>query len=830
MFKLLRYFSITSLVAFITVTVLLATFYYKIAIKDLIILAENNNIALTRVFANSLWPQFAPFVTSATGLSSDELRAHHKVAELQEAVLAQMKGLSVVKVKVYNLEGLTVFSTDPSQIGGDKSTNNGYIAARAGQVASELTHRDKFSAFEQVIEDRDVLSSYIPIQLDTSDQSVEGVFELYTDLTPLIQKIKHKQRNVIVDVTLVLTLLYAILFLIVGRADRIIKRQYMESRRSKGLLTQSEERYMLAARGANDGLWDWNVKTNNIYFSDRWKAMLGYSESDFSLGRFDWFSRIHPEDLHRVKIALQLHHQNLTKSNFKISYRMRHQDGSYRWVLCRGYSLRDTKGRIYRMAGSQTDITRRKQVEEKLKHDALHDNLTGLPNRTLLTERLKDALNHNAQDKSRTFALMFIDLDRFKFINDSLGHDVGDQLLVSVAAKLTNSLRASDTIAHLSNQNIVSRFGGDEFAILLDNIRNLNEAIDIAERVQSSLSKPFVLNGHEITTSASIGIALNSKDFNDPEALLQAADTAMYRAKVLGKAQYAVFETKMRAEVDSRLQLESDLRNAIERQELLLHYQPIISLSSGKITGFEALLRWQSPKHGLVSPGEFIPIAEEAGLIIPIGTWVLTQACQQLAIWHAEFPEKHLTIGVNVSANQLAQTNFVQQVSNILSKAGLDGNHLKLEITEGVLMNRDKATVKAFQDLRDLGVNLQIDDFGTGYSSLSYIQCFPIDTLKIDRSFIANMSNNKGSNEITRTITNLGHNLGLTVVAEGIETSEQQQLLGAMGCDFGQGYLFSKPLDRQDIEQFMLTFRTLVLESNQSTTTFSGSGSLIHCF
>ena len=798
---------------------LLATFYYQVALKDLVVFSENNNIALTRVFANSLWPQFAPFVTSARELSNDELRNHGEIAELRKAVLMQMKDLSVVKVKVYDLDGLTVFSTDPSQIGDDQSANIGYITARAGQIVSELTHRDKFSAFEQMIEDRDVFSSYIPIQPIDSAQSIEGVFELYTDVTPLLQIIKHKRRNIIVGVTLILMLLYTILFFIIRRADRIIKRQYIENYQSKGLLTQSEERYMLAARGANDGLWDWNVKTNNIYFSDRWKTMLGYNKDDFSLGLDEWFHCIHPEDLHQVKVALQLHHQDSTKSNFKISYRMRHQDGSYRWVLCRGYSLRDTAGRIYRMAGSQTDITKRKQVEEKLKYDALHDKLTGLSNRTLLAKRLKHALNYATQNNNRTFALIFIDLDRFKFINDSLGHDVGDQLLVSVAAKLTDSLRASDTIAHLSNQNIVSRFGGDEFAILLDGIRNEDEAIRVAERIQKSFSKPFILNGYEIATSASIGIVLNNKDFDDPEALLQAADTAMYRAKAMGKAQYAVFEAKMRTEVNSRLQLEGDLRRAIERQELLLHYQPIISLSSGKAIGFEALLRWQHSKHGLIPPGEFIPIAEEAGLIIPIGTWVLTQACQQLAVWHTQFPEKRLTIGVNVSANQLAQSNFVQQVSNILRKTGLDGNHLKLEITEGVLMNRDKATVKAFQDLRDLGVNLQIDDFGTGYSSLSYIQCFPIDTLKIDRSFIASMSNNKGSNEIIRTITNLGHNLGLTVVAEGIETSEQQKLLGDIGCDFGQGYLFSRPLDRKATEQFMLAFRTLVIEDNSKFTT-----------
>lgn len=436
------------------------------------------------------------------------------------------------------------------------------------------------------------------------------------------------------------------------------------------------------------------------------------------------------------------------------------------------------------------DITQRKLIEEQLLHDAFHDSLTGLANRALFMSRLYHSLQLIKRCEDYTFAVLFLDLDRFKVINDSLGHIVGDQLLIAIAQRLQTCLRCSDTFA---------RLGGDEFAILLENSNNTTA---IAERIQQELKLPFNLNGQQIFATASIGVILNTTDYERPEDLLRDADTAMYRAKAGGRSRHQVFDISMHDQVVTLLHLENDLRRAIENCELQLHYQPIVSLGSEKIVGFEALVRWQHPTRGFISPTEFIPLAEDTGLIVPLGSWVLREACRQLRTWQMQFAVP-LTISVNLSVKQFAQLNLVEQISHILNETNLDPSSLKLELTESLLMEPESVTSILLQ-LKALGVCLSLDDFGTGYSSLNYLHRFPIDILKIDRSFIS-ISNSSEKWQIVRAIAMLADSLGMDVIAEGVETKEQLAQLKALKCKYGQGYLFSKPVDSTTAANLILS-------------------------
>jgi diguanylate cyclase (GGDEF)-like protein/PAS domain S-box-containing protein len=564
-----------------------------------------------------------------------------------------------------------------------------------------------------------------------------------------------------------------------------------DRKRAEAALRESEERYALAVQGANDGIWDWNLKTNQVYFSSRWKAMLGYTDHEIGSNLDEWMERIHPQDQHWVRHKLHEHLSGLT-AHFESEYRILHRNGGYRWMLSRGLAVQDKDGTTTRIAGSQTDMTAWKRAEEKLVHDALHDTLTGLPNRVLLIERLRHVIQL-AQRHNSLFAVLFIDLDRFKVINDSLGHMLGDQLLVAIADRLSHCLRPTDTIA---------RLGGDEFVILLEEVKDEAGVTFIAERIHQELSLPFNLEGHEVFTAASIGIAYGSKIYTLPEELLRDADTAMYHAKEQGRGRYEVFNSGMHTHAVALLQLETNLRRALERQELRLHYQPIFSLRTQQIVGFEALLRWQHPKHSVVSPSDFIPIAEETGLIIPIGLWVLHEACRQMQQWQRQFPNTPLTMNVNLSSKQFTPS-LISEVQQILAETGLAAACLKLEITESVLMeNADAATI-TLSRLQESGIHLAIDDFGTGYSSLSYLHRFPIDTLKIDRSFIRKIDTDGEQLAIVRTIITLAWNLGMEVVAEGVETPKQLAQLKALHCDHAQGYFFCKPVDATSATQLI---------------------------
>ena len=426
------------------------------------------------------------------------------------------------------------------------------------------------------------------------------------------------------------------------------------------------------------------------------------------------------------------------------------------------------------------------ESREHFRHVAFHDILTDLPNRALLTDHLQLSIERSKLHKDHLFALLFLDLDRFKNINDSLGHVAGDQLLVSIARRLEECLRPSDTVA---------RLGGDEFAILLDGLEDYNDAIQVAERAQKQLMSMFNLCWNEVYTSASIGITLSTIGYEHPESILRDADTAMYHAKEKGKARHEIFDAVMHARAVTRLQLENDLRRAAERQEFLVYYQPIMSLETNRLAGFEALVRWQHPTQGFVSPADFISIAEETGLIVELGRWVLEESCRQMRQWQMEIPNQMpLTVSVNLSGKQFTQTDLIEQVKGILNDTGLDPRFLKLEITESVVMENAEIAKSMLTQLRAIGVKLSIDDFGTGYSSLSYLHRFPINTLKIDRSFISSMSAGDENMEIVRTIMTLANNLGMDVVAEGVETEKQLAQLKEIKCEFGQGYLFSKPI------------------------------------
>ncbi len=575
-----------------------------------------------------------------------------------------------------------------------------------------------------------------------------------------------------------------------------LERAVAERQEAIKSLAASEQRYALVAKSGSDGLWDWNLETNEMHFCPRWKAMLGYEESEIGARPDEWFSRIHPEDIEQVHETITSHLLGSSPQFFS-EHRIRRRDGSYSWMLSRGLAVWDADKHIYRMAGSMTDITEQKQSEQQLLHNANHDVLTGLPNRALFMDRLKRSLARARHSDNYLFAVLFLDLDRFKVVNDSLGHQIGDQLLMGVARRLHTSLRPGDMVA---------RLGGDEFAIVLDHLSHVTDATHAAERIQRDLAAPFNLSGHEVFISASIGIALNLTSCEEPDDVLRNADTAMYRAKDGGRGRFELFDKGMHENAVARLQLETDLRRAINRNELRIYYQPIVSLEDWRIAGFEALVRWQHPQHGPVSPTQFIPLAEETGLIIPIGQWVLTESLRQLRVWQQMFPsEPPLTMSVNLSARQLSQSDLIERISKTLEETGVEAHSLKIEITESAIIENIETSAMILKELKALGIKLSLDDFGTGYSSLSYLHRFPIDTLKIDRSFVTRMSMPKNS-EIIRTIISLAVNLGMDVIAEGVETREQVIQLTGLNCEYVQGYLLSKPVDGE-------TMRALIQET-----------------
>ncbi|ARV63095.1 hypothetical protein BZZ01_18195 [Nostocales cyanobacterium HT-58-2] len=561
-----------------------------------------------------------------------------------------------------------------------------------------------------------------------------------------------------------------------------------ERQQAEQALRLSEERFRLAIDNIPDTFVIYNAERRFQFVNAYGVSRSGYSQAAH-IGHTD--EEIHPPEVTNTYLPLlQKTVETRTKQTGECNINL--PSGSFTIVVTY-VPLLNEYGEIHQILGHTYDITERKRAEEQLRQNAFHDALTGLPNRALFMERLKHTIERAKWQENYLFAVLFLDLDRFKVINDSLGHLVGDQFLLAIASRLKACIRLVD---------IVARLGGDEFTILLEEIHNVSDAIKVAERIQQELALPIELNGQEVFTTASIGIALSSTaDYDQPEKLLRDADTAMYRAKALGKARYELFNQQMYTDAVARLQLDTDLRRAIERQEFQVYYQPIVSLTNGSILGFEALLRWQHPDRGLVNPANFIPLAEETGLIIEIGYWALHEACRQMQTWRVNHKTNSLKkISVNLSVKQFSQPDLIELIGQILHSTGLDAGSLMLEITESVIVENGDAAISTLLELRKMGIELSIDDFGTGYSSLGRLHSFPISVLKIDRSFVSPMEANGKNLEIIETIVTLAHKLGVDVTAEGVETKEQLALLRKLNCEYGQGYFFSHPLDNSATE------------------------------
>jgi diguanylate cyclase (GGDEF)-like protein/PAS domain S-box-containing protein len=562
-----------------------------------------------------------------------------------------------------------------------------------------------------------------------------------------------------------------------ARQHALEVQQHMEA------LRESEERFRTAFDYATIGMGVVSLDGRWLQVNPSLCHIVGYNEAEMLASNIHDIT--HRDDL----VALDEQIQRLadgTISSHQTELRYTHKNRHEVWTHLGMSLVRDGQARPLHLIFQIQDITDRKRAEEQLLHDAFHDALTGLPNRALFMDHVKMAIQRSRRSGDRLFAALFLDLDRFKIVNDSLGHMVGDQLLVGIAHRLEACLRPGDTVA---------RLGGDEFTILLEDLAGNEDALEVARRVQEAVTQPFNIGGHEVFTTASIGIALSTTGYERAEDLLRDADTAMYRAKMQGKKRHVVFDKAMHDRAMELLQLETDLRRAISRREFFLNYQPIVCLETGHVSSFEALVRWRHPERGLVMPGEFITVAEETGLIIPLGQWVLGEACRQMREWQKHYIlDEDVTVSVNLSSRQFSQADLIEQISSALRETGLPSSSLKLEITESMVMENIDTAIDMLTQLRNLGVGLSIDDFGTGYSSLSYLHRFPIDTLKIDRSFVTRMTDNSENGEIVRTIVTLARSLGMNVIAEGVESRAQLTQLRDLGCDFGQGYLFSKPV------------------------------------
>jgi diguanylate cyclase (GGDEF)-like protein/PAS domain S-box-containing protein len=585
--------------------------------------------------------------------------------------------------------------------------------------------------------------------------------------------------------------------------------QHMQLQRIRRRLAERDQLFQLITENAADMIAVVDGAGQRIYNSPAYEHVLGYSAEE--LRTTSSIEQVHPDD--RARVLEAAHKARSTGQGQRLEYRIRHKDGTWRILESTASAVRDPKGKTEKLVIVNRDISERKRAEEMLAHNAFHDGLTNLPNRALFLDRLQRAFALSKRHADYKFAVLFVDIDEFKVFNDSLGHTVGDEVLIQIGQRLTASLREVDTISrpHLTESakdDTLARVGGDEYTVLLEDIRNPSDAIRVAERLQSRLSAPFAVHGYEIVITASVGIALSSAACAHAEDLLRDANIAMYRAKRTGKARCEVFDTAMHAGALRRLDLETELRKALELGEFRTHYQPIISLRTGRITGFEALTRWQ---HGgrLLAPVEFIAVADETGLIIPMNQLLLREACEQLRTWHAQFPtESPLTMSVNITSKEFAYPNLAKGIGETLKQTGIDPGNVQLEITETIAMGDPEKAASVFSELKALGVRLSVDDFGTGYSSLSRLQRFPVDSLKIDRAFISQMDSDPESHKIVQIIIMLAQNLGLVTVAEGTETEEQVNQLKALDCGFAQGYFFSKPADHVAISDLLLKVNT----------------------
>jgi len=572
--------------------------------------------------------------------------------------------------------------------------------------------------------------------------------------------------------------------------EMLVKAQHMQAKAQQQAIEREAHldaagsHLTLAVQGTQDGLWYWDLKANTFRFSSGWETLLGFTKGELLQDPNEWFSRVHPAYRAELDARIMAHLRGETEQ-FRYEHRMRRNDGSYFWVSARATASRDGSGEALGLAGSHSDITALIPVERELLDDAFHDRLTGLPNRHFFMGRLDTAVEQRRQegDRKRLFAVVFLDLDRFKHVNDTLGHQVGDQLLAGVARRLQGCVGPSDMVA---------RLGGDEFVILLDCVRDTEEALRAGERISAAFVAPFEIDGSKVGCGASIGIALSRERFDATEDLVNLADLAMYHSKTQRKGRPELFHERMREQPTKLASRQSELARALTEEEFLLDYQPYFDLQSGKILGVEALIRWQS-QNLLLSPSDFIPLAEETGLIHGIGEWVLRTACAQSSAWQrAGIPP--VQMAVNVSAKQLHEADFAQRVVAILAETGLAPRWLNLELTESALMDTYEKAPATLERLDTLGIGTSIDDFGTGYSSLNYLRRFNFQTLKMDRCFVSDIATNNKAAVIVKGLISIAHNLGISVIAEGVERHDQLRLLVAENCDHVQGFLTGRPV------------------------------------
>jgi len=602
--------------------------------------------------------------------------------------------------------------------------------------------------------------------------------------------------------------------------------QQRQLQRIRRQLAEREQLFQLITENAADMIAVIDRNGQRVYNSPAYQKILGYSPEE--LAATSSTDQIHPDDRSRVLEASAK--ARSTGRGERLEYRIRHKDGSWRFLESTASAIRSAEGETDGLVIVNRDVTERRRAEERLTHQSFHDTLTDLPNRSLFLDRLRRAVAVSRRHSDFKFAVLFIDIDEFKVFNDSLGHNAGDRLLVQIAKRLTAGLRAADTVSRprvgedtelFVGVSTLARPGGDEFTVLIEEVHDPSDAIRVAERIQQSLAVPFDVNGQEIVLSASVGIAFGNNGVMEASDLLRDAEIAMYRAKSSGKARREVFDQAMHAGAIKRLQLETDLRRALDLNQFRVYYQPIVSLHSGKIVGFETLSRWQRPE-GLVMPGDFIAVADETGVILPMNRQLLNDACRQLRSWQALFPsDPPLTINVNITPRQFAQPDLAAQIGKALEETGLDACCLNLEITETIAMGDAERSAVVLKELKALGVRLDIDDFGTGYSSLSRLQRFPVDSLKIDRSFISRMITDVETGAIVRIIVMLAHGLRLKVVAEGVETQAQADLLKDIGCELAQGYLYSKPEPAETIEQLLRNSATANTRAKAASAGFA---------
>ena len=650
--SLLRYSQLVALAVIVAIVVALSLLYRGVLFDSMVQSETHASVALSKAFANAVWSSHAGFVARAASLEGATLAGRPEVADLDSDLRRLADGLPVVKVKIYDLSGLTVYSTDARQIGQSAQNNPGFLRARDGYPASNLTHRSRIDSWEGEIADRHILATYAPVHVYDA-APVEAVIEIYSDVTPLVEAAQASQWKILGAVFGAMALVYALLQLLLARYERLLREQERE----------------------------------------------------------------------------------------------------------------------------------RAAQEERIRHQAYHDALTGLPNRASFTEHLEEAMRR-AKRAGWPLGLLFLDLDLFKRVNDSLGHDAGDRLLRVAAERIRRSVREAD---------MLFRMGGDEFTVLLEDLRGPEEAAMVASRVLEAMAEPLSVAHHEIAVTASIGIALYPRDDTVGERLVKSADTAMYRAKELGRNRYAFFAREMNERVESQVMMEAALRRALKNGEFALYFQPRVSSATGRATGAEALLRWRHPDWGLVEPARFVPLLEETGLIVPVGAWVLAEACRQACTWQAAALAP-LRVSVNLSSRQFRSEALADAVSEALHASGLAPSLLEVELTESLLVENVEHAMGVMGRLKAIGAAISIDDFGTGYSSLGYLKRFPIDSLKIDKSFVRDIATSPKDAAIVKAISALARSLGIGLIAEGVEEPWQVQFLRERHCTEMQGYLFSRPL------------------------------------